>query len=65
MRNMLHAWITNLLLQCSTALGGREMKNVFSHQFSDMFILRFGTEYFTKTYSEKYFEILLAMFLNG
>jgi hypothetical protein len=35
---------------------GAHVKNVFSHQFSDMFILRFGTEYFTKTYSEKYFE---------
>jgi hypothetical protein len=35
-------------------LRGAHVKNVFSHQFSDMINLHFGTEYFTKTYSQKY-----------
>ena len=35
-------------------LRGAHLKNVFSHSFSNMITLRFGAEYFTKTYSQKY-----------
>jgi hypothetical protein len=35
-------------------LRGAHVKNVFSHHFSDMITLRFGAEYFTKTFSQKY-----------
>jgi len=35
-------------------LRGAHVKNVFSHQFSDRIKLRFGAEFFTKTYSQKY-----------
>ena len=35
-------------------LRGTHVKNVLSHQFSDMITLRFGAEFFTKTYSQKY-----------
>ena len=35
-------------------LRGAHVKNVFSHQFSDKINLRFGAEFFTKTYSQKY-----------
>jgi len=37
-------------------LRGAHVKNVFSHQFSDMINLHFGAEYFTKTYSQKYID---------
>ncbi|MFA5815924.1 MAG: TonB-dependent receptor [Bacteroidales bacterium] len=35
-------------------LRGAHVKNVLSHQFSDRINLRFGAEFFTKTYSQKY-----------
>ena len=35
-------------------LRGVHVKNVFSHHFSDMINLRFGAEFFSKTYSQKY-----------
>jgi hypothetical protein len=35
-------------------LRGVHVKNVFSHHFSDMITLRFGAEFFSKTYSQKY-----------
>jgi len=35
-------------------LSGAHVKNVFSHQFSDMITLRFGAEFFSKTYSQDY-----------
>lgn len=36
-------------------LRGFHLKNVFSHQFSDMITLRTGAEFFSKTYSQEYF----------
>jgi hypothetical protein len=41
-------------LSFAKLLRGAHVKNVFSHQFSDMINLHFGAEYFTKTYSQKY-----------
>lgn len=35
-------------------LRGGHVKNVLSHHISEMITLRFGAEYFTKTYSQKY-----------
>ena len=35
-------------------LRGVHVKNVFSHHFSDLITLRFGAEFFSKTYSQKY-----------
>jgi hypothetical protein len=35
-------------------LRGAHIKNVFWHQFTDKISLRFGAEFFTKTYSQKY-----------
>jgi len=35
-------------------LRGAHVKNVFSNFYSDMITLRFGAEFFTKTYSQKY-----------
>jgi len=35
-------------------LRGGHLKNVLSHQFSEKIALRFGAEFFTKTYSQKY-----------
>lgn len=37
-------------------LRGVHAKNVFSHQFNDRINLRFGAEFFTKTYSQKYLQ---------
>jgi hypothetical protein len=35
-------------------LSGVHVKNVLSHQFSEMITLRFGAEFFSKTFSQKY-----------
>lgn len=35
-------------------LRGVHVKNVFSHHFSDLMSLRFGAEFFSKTYSQEY-----------
>ncbi len=35
-------------------LRGVHVKDVFSHHFSDLVTLRFGAEFFSKTYSQKY-----------
>jgi len=43
-------------------LRGAHVKNVFSHEFSDRINLRFGAEFFTKTYSQKYLNSVQSVF---